>query len=141
VEITSRDIDRAVEDRKRAYQEVESSFLMNLRKFDLEGTLKVIKRSKERSTSEKDIERFVRSFFNFLNGKIEPTRKKGIYRFYSPKQILRKGVREKYEKITFSKELAKALGPEQTEFLAFGHPVLEAIIEYAKPGLLEGERQ
>ena len=132
VEVTSKDIEKAIEDRKYAYQKIESSFLMNLKKFDVEGTLKVIKESKDRSASERDIENFVRTFCNSLGGRIEPTRKKEIYRLYPQKDILSKEVREKYEKITFSKELAKTLGSEQTEFLAFGHPLLEAIIDYAK---------
>ncbi len=132
VEATARDIERAVEDRKRAYRKVESSFLMNLKKFDLDGTLKVIERSQQRSITEKDLERFVRSFFDLLGGKIEPTRRKKICRLYPPKEIQGKDVRGEYEKITFSKEIAKTLGPQETEFLAFGHPLLEAIINYAK---------
>ena len=131
-EVTSRDIEKAIEDRKYAYQKIESSFLMNLKKFDLEGTLKVIEKSKDRSASEGDIENFVKTFFKLLGGRIELTRKRGIYRLYPPKDILSKEVKEKYEKITFSRELAKTLGSEQTEFLAFGHPLLEAVIDYAK---------
>jgi len=130
-EVTSKDIEKAIEDRKYAYKKIESSFLMNLRKFDLEGTLRVIEESKDRSASERDIENFIRAFFELRGGRIEPTRKKEVYRVYPSKDILTREVKEKYETITFSKECAKTLGSEQTEFLAFGHPLLEAIIDHA----------
>jgi hypothetical protein len=104
---------------------------MDLKKFDLEETMKVIERSKERSANEVEIERFTRSFFGLYGGKIEPTRKKSVWRFIPPKQILREGITDKYGAITFSKEVAKDLG-EGVEFLAFGHPLLDAMIDYCR---------
>jgi hypothetical protein len=104
---------------------------MDLKRFDLEETLKVIERSRERSTTEKEIERFVRSFFDLLGGKSESTKKKFVYKLTPPKDILREGVKEKYEAVTFSKEAAKDLG-EEVQFLAFGHPLLESIIDYCR---------
>ena len=132
VEIAVKDIEKATEERKLAYQRIEKVLLMDLKKFDLDSTLKVIQKSKERSASEKDIEKFIRAFFTKFNGKIEPTRRKGIYRLYPPGEILREGIKDKYDRITFSKEIAKKLGGDKVEFLAFGHPLLDAIIDYAK---------
>ena len=105
---------------------------MDLKKFDISSTLKVIEKSREYSASEVNIERFVRVFFNQFGGKIEPTRKKGVYRLYTPKEILKGEVKEKYDRITFSKDIAKQLGIAKVGFLAFGHPILDAVIEYAK---------
>ena len=131
VEITTEDIERAIRERKKAYETIEKTFLMDLRKFDLEETLKVIEKSRERGTTEREIERFIRSFVMLLGGKIEPTRRKLVYRLIPPKEILREGIKSRYDAVTFSKEVAKARG-EEVEFLAFGHPLLEAIIEYCK---------
>jgi superfamily II DNA or RNA helicase len=129
VEVTAQNIERAIEERKTAYETIEKSFLMDLKKFDLEETLKVIERSKERSAKEIDIERFTRSFFNLFGGKIEPTRKKLVYRLIPPKEILQEGLKDRYDAITSSKQVAKNLG-EDVEFMAFGHPLLDAIIDY-----------
>jgi len=131
VEVTARNIERAIEERKAAYETIEKSFLMDLKKFDLEETLKMIERSKERSAKEIEIERFTRSFFNLFGGKIEPTRKKLVYRLIPPKEILQEGLKDRYDAITFSKEVAKNLG-EDVEFMAFGHPLLDAIIDYCR---------
>jgi SNF2 family DNA or RNA helicase len=131
VEATAQDIERAIDERRTAFDTIEKAFLMDLKRFDLEETLKVIERSRERSTTEKEIERFVRSSFNLLGGKLESTKKKFVYRLTPPKDILREGVKEKYEAATFTKEVAKDLG-EEVQFLAFGHPLLESIIDYCR---------
>jgi hypothetical protein len=131
VEATAQDIERAIDDRRKAFDTIEKTFLMDLKRFDLEETLKVIEKSKERSTTEEEIERFTRSFFDFSGGKFESTRKKLVYRLIPPKEVLREGLREKYEAVTFSKEVAKDLG-EEVQFIAFGHPLLESVIDYCR---------
>ena len=129
VEATIKDLERAINERKMAYQTIEKAFLMDLKKFDLEETLKVIEKSRKKATTEKEIERFVRAFFELFNGKIEPTRKKFVYRLIPPKEVLREGIKKRYDAVVFSKEIAKKLGNE-VEFIAFGHPLLEEIIDY-----------
>lgn len=131
VEAIAQDIERAIDERRRAFDTIEKTFLMDLKRFDLEETLKVIERSNDRSTTEKEIERFVRSFFNLFGGKLEPTKKKFVYRLMPPKDILREGVKERYEAATFSKEVAKDMG-EEVQFMAFGHPLLESITDYCR---------
>ncbi len=128
VEVTWRDIEQAIEERLRTYQRVEDTMLMDLRKFDLESTLKVIKKSQELAASEADIERFVRAFFEHLGGKIERTRRKEVYRLIPPREVVREGVEQPYDFVTFSKDVAKRLG-EGVQFLAFGHSFLSAIID------------
>ncbi len=131
VEATAQDIERAIDERRKAFDTIERTFLMDLKRFDLEETLKVIEKSKERSTTEYEIERFTRSFFDFSGGKIESTRKKLVYRLITPKEVLREGLKERYEAVTFSKEVAKDLG-EEVQFIAFGHPLLESIIDFCR---------
>jgi SNF2 family DNA or RNA helicase len=132
IEVALKDVEGAIEERKIAYRKIEDAFLMDLKKFDLDDTLKVIEESWEYSASEEDIEKFIRAFFNHFGGKIEPTKRKGVYRLHTPKEVLREGVKDKYDRITFSKEIAKELGVDKVEFLAFGHPLFEAIIDYAR---------
>ncbi len=131
IEVTMKDIENAIEERKSTFKKIEETFLMDLRKFDLENTIKLIKDSYKKSASEKDIENFVRILFETIGGKIEPTRFKEIYRITPPKEILTTGIKNKYEKITFSKEVAKKKG-SVVEFMVFGHPLLEEIIAYCK---------
>jgi len=131
IEATMKDIELAIRERKSAYKKIEETFLMDLRKFDLENTLKLIKDSYKKSASEKDIENFVRTFLDNTESRIEPTRFKEVYRITSPKEVLKTGIKTKYEKITFSKEVAKKKGSD-VEFMVFGHPLLEEIIEYCK---------
>lgn len=129
VEVTWRDIERAIEERRETYQRVEDTMLMDLRKFDLESTLKVIEKSQELAASEVDIERFVQAFFEHFGGKIERTRRKEVYRLTPPREVVREGVEQRYDFVTFSKEVAKRLG-EDVQFLAFGHPLLCGIIDF-----------
>lgn len=131
-EAALKDIESAIEERKIAYRKIEDTFLMDLQKFDLDSTLKVIEESIVYSTSEEEIEKFIRAFFNQFKGKVEPTKRKGVYRLHTPKEVLRKGIKDKYEQVTFSKEIAKDLGADKVEFLAFGHPLFDAIIDYAR---------
>lgn len=129
VEVTWRDIEQVIEERLRTYQRVEDTLLMDLRKFDLESTLKVIEKSEELAASEADIERFVRAFFDHFGGKVERTRRKEVFRLIPPREVIREGVKQQYDFITFSKEVAKSLG-EDVQFVAFGHPLLSAIIDF-----------
>ena len=131
IEVSMKDIEKAIKERKTTFKKIEETFLMDLRKFDLENTLKLIDYSYEKSASEEDIEKFIRTFFSNIGGKIEPTRFKEVYRILPPKEILKTGIKNKYEKVTFSKEIAKEKGSE-VEFIAFGHPLLEEIISFCK---------
>jgi superfamily II DNA or RNA helicase len=129
VEVTWQDIEGVIKERQETYERVENTMLMDLRKFDLESTLKVIERSGELAASESDIEAFVRTLFEHLGGKIERTRRRDVYRLIPPAEVLAEGVQRKYDSVTFSKQVAKELG-EDVDFVAFGHPLLTAIIDF-----------
>lgn len=130
IEATERSLEEAIEERKRMIEKAED-FLMDLRTFDLEGALKVIKRSNEITFSNRDIENFVRAFFDKYGGKIEKTKYKKQYRIYSPDVVQeRNKVPKKIERATFDKDIAKKCDPDECEFIAFGHPLLDRIIDY-----------
>lgn len=132
IEITERDLLRALEERKQMVLQAEG-LLLKLHKFDLGGALKIIKRSEEIAFSNKDVEAFVRAFFDTHGGKIEPTRYKEQYRLFPPIEVqVEKLVPPKLERATFSKEIAKKFPTDECDFIAFGHPLLEQIIRYCK---------
>lgn len=130
IEATERSLEDAIEERKRMVEKAEG-FLMDLRTFDLEGALKVIKRSDEITFSNRDIENFVRAFFDKYGGKIERTKYNKQYRIHPPDVVQeRNKVPRKIERATFDKEIAKKYDPDECEFIAFGHPLLDRIIDY-----------
>jgi ERCC4-related helicase len=132
IEVTEKDIERAIEERKKMLENAKS-LLMKLHKFDLESALKLIRKSEKITFSNKDIESFVRSFFETHGGKIEPTRFKDQYRILPPQEIIiDKLVPRKIERATFDKNIAKRFTPEECDFIAFGHPLLDQIINYCK---------
>jgi len=132
IEVTQKDIERAIEERRQMIEKAQN-LLMKLHKFDLQSALNVIKRSEEITFTNADIEAFVRKFFETHNGTIEPTRYKGQYRLFPPKEVLvDKLVPSKIELATFSKEIAKKTTPQECEFIAFGHPMLDQIIRFCR---------
>ncbi|MFX0198361.1 MAG: helicase-related protein [Candidatus Hodarchaeota archaeon] len=132
IEVTEADIERAIEERSKMLEKTQS-LLLRLHKFDLESALKLIRKSQRISFSNKDIESFVRGFFETHGGKIEPTRFKGQYRIIPPEDILiDKLIPRKIERATFEKDIAKRFPPEECDFIAFGHPLLDQIIKYCE---------
>lgn len=131
-EVKEEDIERAIEDRRKMLKKTES-LLLSLHKFDLESALKLINKSKKISFSNKDIEDFVRGFFQTHGGKIEPTRFKNQYRIIPPETIISdKLVPRKIERATFDKNIAKKFSTDECQLIAFGHPLLDQIIKYCE---------
>jgi len=132
IEVTEEDIERAIEERKKMLEKAQS-LLLRLNKFDLESALRLIKKSEKISFSNRDIESFVKGFFETHGGKIEPTRFKGQYRIIPPEDILvDKLIPRKIKRATFNKDIAKRFSPEECDFIAFGHPLLDQIIKYCE---------
>ena len=131
---TQMTIEQAIEERKEMIEKAQN-FLMGLQKFDLENAIKVIEQSKKLSFSNKDIEIFVRTFLDEFGGKIENTRYRNQYRIYPPEELITKGIIPRVIKmVTFDKEIARKYDPDECEFIAFGHPLLDRIIDYCKNG-------
>jgi superfamily II DNA or RNA helicase len=132
IEVTERDLIRALEERKQMVLQTEG-LLLKLHKFDLGGALKIIKKSSEIAFSNRDIELFVRVFFATHEGRIEPTRYKDQYRLFPPLAVqVPKLVPARIERATFDKEIAKKIPADECDFIAFGHPLLEQIIYFCK---------
>ncbi len=129
VESVDKKMDEVINERKKMIEKSED-LLMNLRKFDLEKSLEIMDKSEEITLSNEDIEDFVRLFFKKFDGRIENTRYKKQYRLYPPEEVTSPEVPKKIERATFDKEIAKKYDPEECEFIAFGHPLLDNIINF-----------
>jgi len=136
-EVTSKEIEKAIEERKKMLEKVESHFLMKLKNFDLQSARKVIEQSQEKSkvaaVTDKDIYLFVKLFIETHGGRLERTKYKDIYRIITPKNISDgRTVLPKYDQVTFKREIAKRFKPDEVDFIAFGHPLLNRIVEYCR---------
>jgi len=89
----------------------------------------VISRSDEVTASNADIEQFVRTYFATHEGSVENTRYRNVYRLATPHLLAGySDVKAQYERVTFQKDEARRFRPDEVEFVAFGHPLLEAIV-------------
>jgi SNF2 family DNA or RNA helicase len=129
VDDANQKIDEAVEERKEMLDKTED-LLMNIKDFDLEKSLEIIERSQDITFSNEDIEEFVRMFFQEYGGSIENTVYKNQYRLTPPEIVTSDKVPREIERATFDKEVAKENNPNEVEFIAFGHPLLENIIDF-----------
>ena len=129
IKATGQQLEEALQERMRTWQQVQARFLMPLHKFDLGEIRSVIERSDEVTLSNADIEAFVRTYFARRQGKIENTRHKGVYRLTTPRALTaHPDVGSSYKRVTFMKDVARSFRPDEVEFVAFGHPLLEAIV-------------
>jgi len=129
IKVTEQHLEEAIQERMRTWEQVQARFLMPLRDFDLDTIQAVIARSDEITVSNADIERFVRTYFDAYEGQIENTRYKGVYRLITPRLLTAyPDVKARYERVAFQKEAARRFRPDEVEFVAFGHPLLGAIV-------------
>jgi hypothetical protein len=71
----------------------------------------------------------VRTYFVAHDGRIENMRYRNIYRLSTPRLLITyPDVRANYEQVAFQKDDARRFRPDEVEFVAFGHPLLGAIV-------------
>jgi len=128
-EVTAEHVEQAVEARREMYERLESALFLPLRRFNKGETDALIRRSNQLTPSNKDIENFARNYFEAHGGKIENTRHKGVVRVRPPRHLVDgRTIPSEYPQATFDKGIAFHLKSREVQFLAFGHPLLEAII-------------
>jgi SNF2 family DNA or RNA helicase/HKD family nuclease len=132
-EVTADHIEQVMEQRRRMYDQIESSLFMPLRHFDKGEADRVIARSHALTPSNADIDAFVRRYCDAHAGKIENTRQKGVVRIRTPRELMDgKTVLDEYARATFDKETAFRHKPKDVQFIAFGHPLLEMMIRHCR---------
>ncbi|RJQ65744.1 MAG: hypothetical protein C4519_27310 [Desulfobacteraceae bacterium] len=127
-EVTAKHIEKALEARQQMCDRIEKDLFLSLHHFDKGQADRLIRRSRELTPSNADIEVFVRRYFETHDGRVENTRNKQIFRLKTPRRLCDgKSVLDEYQQVTFDKDTAfnKA---RDVQFVAFGHPLLDAII-------------
>ncbi len=128
-EVTAKHIESVVEARRQMYEQLESTLFMPLHRFDKGQADKLIEDSRRLTPSNTDIEAFVRQYFETYEGKIENTKFKNVFRLRTPRRLLDgKTVLDEYPQATFDKATAFKHKARDVQFVAFGHPLLQAII-------------
>lgn len=132
-EVTAEQAVKAAAERAKMLQHVERDLLMDVRRYDHESALKLFRDVRKASATTDDLKRFAKAFLVAHGAKIKPAKESGIFTITSiPSAVQRKGVRSRYERATFDKAAAKRTRPEEVDFIAFGHPLFDAIIEHCK---------
>jgi hypothetical protein len=127
------DIEEVVEEQKDALETVENNFLIRDH-FDPQDILDIIDESREEAISEEDIKTLLQEFFDNFGGEIKgdrpgPAREEGdIYNLEVPDVVSGGGVKNRYDKVTFTREVA--LENENVDFLALDHPLVQSVIDY-----------
>jgi superfamily II DNA or RNA helicase/HKD family nuclease len=128
-EVTAKHIEKALEARQKMCDQIEKDLFMSLHHFDKGKTDRLIRRSRELTPSNSDIEAFVRRYFETHDGKIENTKLKQVFRLKTPRRSCDgKTVLDEYPRVTFDKETAFTHKAREVQFVAFGHPLLESLI-------------
>jgi hypothetical protein len=130
--LVSKNIDEIIEKKKKdTVEKIEKESLIRS-KLNLAPLRTMLKSSREWSIDEKDLERFVKVFFDNNNGALRKI-KKGIYSLSPPKKFVDgEQVKSKYSAVTFSRETARELGKHQVDFVALGHPLIDRMVETCK---------
>ena len=132
-EVTAEHVEQAVESRRQMYEQLENNLFLPLHRFDKGKTEALIRRSREMTPSNADIGVFVRKYFETHEGHVENTRQKHVVRLRTPRCLLDgKTVLEQYPVATFDKDTAFTMKSKDVQFVAFGHPLLAAIIRDCK---------
>jgi superfamily II DNA/RNA helicase len=129
-QVTAKHIEQVIESRRQMYDRLENDLFMPLHRFDKGKADALIARSREMTPSGADIEKFVRRYFELHRGKVENTRHKGVVRLRPPRHLAdSKSVLDEYPAATFDRETAFKYKASDVQFIAFGHPLLDAIIQ------------
>lgn len=133
VEVTCDHVEQALEARRQMCERVEQSLFMPLHHFDLGAAQDLISRSDELTPSNADIESLVRRHFEEYEGRIENTRQKKVVRLRVPRCIVDgRIVLDAYRRATFDKETAYEHTAREVHFIAFGHPLLDAVVRHCR---------
>lgn len=126
------------ENKKTIFEKIEKQSLIR-DSLNLAPLIEQMGLSKEKSIDEKDIERFIGFFFDKLGGKTKRS-KDGVYSLDVPKIIVDdENVKARYPNVTFSREIAKDMGKYGVDFVAFGHPLMDRMINACKEPTFGGK--
>jgi superfamily II DNA or RNA helicase len=129
-EATADQAARAAEERTKMLQLLQEDLFMDVRRYDHERALSVFRNAHRISATTEDLRRLADGFLLSHGAKIRPTAEPGMVRITDvPLELQRPGVRPSYERATFDRAVARRTRPEDVDFIAFGHPLFDAIVD------------
>ncbi|MBC7221233.1 DEAD/DEAH box helicase family protein [Candidatus Bipolaricaulota bacterium] len=135
-EVTAEQAARAAEERAWMLAVVEEELLMDVRHYDHERALSLLRDARRVSATGEDLRRLAEAYLTSRGAKIRPGAGQGEVRISGvPAELQRPGVRPEYERATFDRAVARNTRPHEVDLIAFGHPLFDAII--AECGALE----
>ena len=129
-EATAEQAARAAEERAKMLAVVEGDLLMDVRRYDHDKALTLLKDVRRVFATGDDLRRLAEAFLIRRGAKIRPADVPGMVKISSvPPELQRPGVRPEYERATFDRSVARGTRPDDVDLIAFGHPLFDAIIE------------
>lgn len=119
----------------------KTQFLSGCRQFtreDIRNAENAIEDSQKAIPQHKDVQAFVETFLHVFGNqdgrRLHPTQHKGIYRLQVPFVIQDDKLPKTYSRVTFERAIATADWPrnQEPEFVAFGHPLIERMVQYCR---------
>ena len=138
-DVVKREIDAAVEERKKAVEKIETEFLIR-DKFDADDHASIenlIDLSEDKPISEDDIEQLVRQFCTEFGGSVvrsdSTSASSPLFHVDVPDIIsMNTEADAQYHDVTFSRMVA--LDKPSAELISLNHPLVQAITEYCLDG-------
>ena len=128
-EVTAERVARAAEERVKMLDRIDKDLFQEIRRYDHQGALQLLNRVKETSATSQDIARLAEAFLLSHGGRILKTDKRGVVRVRDVAEAVRReGVLASYESVTFDREIARQNRPDEVQFVAFGHPLFDAMV-------------
>jgi superfamily II DNA or RNA helicase len=117
---TKEEIQEAVRRAQKAYEIATQSLFKDVSSYSFDSYQKVL----ASPVSLKDLEEFTLKFLARERRQVQ--RKDGFYEFLTPDEMKGNGLDERYRMATFDR--ATAIRNSQAEFLALGHPFIDAML-------------
>lgn len=132
IEKTVEDEARAMTERVEMMKKVNGDLFLDLRKYDHSSAMALFERITEASVTNVDLRRLGETFLTSYGVSLKRTRDAGVVEIASVPAVLstRPKVQSVYRRATFQREVAANFKPGEVDFIAFGHPLFEAIIEH-----------
>jgi len=132
IEKTVEDEARAMTERVEMMKKVNSDLFLDLRKYDHSSAMALFERVTEASVTNEDLRRLGETFLTSYGASLKRTRDTGVLEITSVPVILssRPKVQTSYRRATFQREVAGNFKPGEVDFIAFGHPLFEAIVNH-----------
>jgi len=130
-EVTAQKAAQAAKERANMLDHIDKELFQGIQRYDHESAFRLLNRVKESSATSQDVARLAEAFLLSHGARITRTKKAGVVRIRGvPQMVRREGVMPTYESVTFDREIARKHRPEEVQFVAFGHPLFDAIISY-----------